>query len=174
MAGTVRTGHAWTRAWTFLLCNEWCAAGSQSPSTSVDRVAIFMMLLAILSHRWKKMRFSFYHLLQDSGLIKEEPERRQEPNQRMEFCVAVSSALKHRLQGRREAYNTPAKAGKTQKGQEINTTYKAQKAAGASRITRSLSRVTVWVTFLLLWKKTPRPKRLSGRKCSILSFQSEG
>lgn len=91
----------------------------------------------------EKNEIFFYHLLQDSGLIKEEPERMQEPNQRMEFCVAGSSALKHRLQGRREAYNTPAKAGKTQKGQEINTTYKAQKAAGASRITRSLSGVTV-------------------------------
>lgn len=44
-----------------------------------------------------KNEIFFYHLLQDSGLIKEEPERMQEPNQRMEFCVAGSSALKHRL-----------------------------------------------------------------------------
>lgn len=58
----------------------------------------------------------------------------QEPNQRMGFCVAGSSVLKHCLQGRREAYNAPENADKTQKGQEINTTYKAQKAAGDSRI----------------------------------------
>lgn len=52
----------------------------------------------------------------------------------MGFCIAGSSALKHSLQGRRDAFNTPEKADKTQKGQEINTTYKAQKAVGVSRI----------------------------------------
>lgn len=100
----------------------------------------------------------------------------QEPNQRMGFCVAGFSALKHCLQGRREAYNAPENADKTQKGQEINTTYKARKAAGDSRIHKVplQGHCLSYVSAAVKKKKTPPPRQLSGKGCSILSFQTEG